>query len=419
MWKRFLHGKRGKKQAPLQSESSEWSGNFAEAAELEFYLSASSVLSREDLLSLPGDVQGLISGMYQMVREAVRAKNHRQLMSAFRFARGHVLSRAQQNRLAIMTVTEHQKAKQDERAAFYKEAHKLFDSKHFISHEGEQIISTRSGGGWWYLGQGLLVVFNPQQKTTEIKEKGSGGSTVVIKQTKLRVDTNLFDDFIQLTPDGVVIHNPSRGSDRYVVEWSQASSLIISTNASAYIDPVNRWIRPMFKGWAQSPWVPFGTLTIVDRQSGTTLVTALMGNPDAFRVKLQKLIKAMQPHAVSSERVDPVAPIDLQMMIGTFDGPIREEMQELLQRARRKVGRVVLPPPGKRERGATMYTFHGEVLDDEAMKKSIEKALQEIRAQHPELHPEKMQALKDLAAKMEPFAGEPLKSALRKIARMK
>lgn len=419
MWKRFLHGSRGKKTTPLQSESFEWSGNYAEAAELEFYLSESSVLNRADLLSLPGDVQGLISGMYQMVREAVRAKNHRQLMSAFRYARGHVLARAEQNRLAIMTVSEHQKAKLDERAAFYKEAHRLFESKHFMTVEGEQIISTRSGGGWWYLGQGLLVVFNPQEKTTEIKEKGHSGSTVVVKQTKLRIDKDLFDDFIQLTPEGVVIHNPSLGSDRYVVEWSQASSLIVTTNASAYIDPVNRWIRPMFKGWAQSPWVLFGTLKIVDRQSGKTLVTALMVYPDAFRVKLQKLIKAMQPHAVSSERVDPIAPIDLQMMIGTFDGPIREEMQALLQRSRRKIGKVVLPPPGKRERGATMYTFHGEVLDDDAMKKSIEKALQEIRSQHPELHLEKMQALKNLAAKMEPFAGEPLKSALRKIARMK
>lgn len=405
-----------KAKPPVPTSTAAWAGDRAEAAQIDFYVTAAGAMDRSQFLLLDKEVQGLISAFFQMAKESATTKNRHGLLKAWRFAQQHVSSRAETNRMAFMTVPEHQRAMADQGVAFVKEATALFGSKSLITVNGQQVISTREGGGLWYLGQMTLVVFNPVPKTREIQTESGGGKKVTVKKTVVTIDPGLFDDFIKLTPDGVVISNPDLGTDEFLVPWSQADTLIISTNATMLVDPINSFIRPMFKGLAQSQWVPFGTVTIKDRQSGNLLVTALMMHPDKFKDKLQTLIKKMKPHAVSPNRVDPVAPVDLEQFMAAIPGNIREDIMDMMGmdgRAQRHRHKHAL--------GTQVFTFRGvEYADEESMRAEIEKAVSAIvREPDPDIRRERLHALQELAEKVKPFAGKVLKKVLDRVTSMK
>ncbi len=405
-----------KAKPPVPSSTEPWTGDHADAAQIDFYVSGTEPIDRAQFLLLDQQVQGLVSAFFQMAKDAVATRNRHGLLKAWRFAQQHVASRAETNKLAFMSVPDHQRAMADQGAVFLKEAAALFSPKSLIMVNGQQVISTRHGGGLWYLGQMTLVVLNPVHKTREIQTESGGGKKVTVKKTVVTIDPGLFDDFIKLTPDGIVISNPDLGSDEFLVPWSQADTLIISTNATMLVDPVNSYIRPMFKGLAQSQWIPFGTITIKDRQSGNMLVTALMMHPDKFKDKLQTLIKKMKPHSVSPNRVDPVAPIDLEMFMGALPSGVREDIMDMMgMDGRAKQHRF------KHTLGTRMFTFRGaEYADEDTMRAEIEKAMKAIiREVDPNIRRERLQALKDLAEKVKPFAGTLLKKVLDRVTSMK
>lgn len=413
---------RKKKRQEVPTESNPWAGDRADAEQLDVYLGKAGSVDQETFMSWQPDVQAIASTFRLMIKRAAEAGDRRGALEAWRYAQGHVANRLDANKQYFASKGAPARAAARQSDVFYTEAQRLFGANSFVTDHGKRFITTRVGGGIWALKQATLVLLNPVTQIEEVsKSQGIGGGrrVVSVRKTYLHLDPGLFSDFIKLTPEGIVISNPDLGLDEYLLTWDLTGTIQITTNAAAWVDPINEYIRPLSKKTAQSPWVPMGTLTIKDRQSGQLLVTIVMLRPAEFREKLEKLIAKLKTSAVVTTDVKPEAPIDLWQCAGVLTGDDTELVRELLQNTRRRYATHVVAAPRSAVRGSTLITFQGKQL---ATVEELELAIQEALAKYkrePTRQHEFMRSLQELAKRMRPYVGKSSQKLLDQVINLK
>lgn len=430
-----------KPEPPLELESHPWSGQRASARQLEYLLTTQEVITQRELLQMPPEVAVELSGFIEAIKQATESRDRRAVMSAFMRAHADAAARKQENFLAFMSSEQHASAIGDQKAAFNHAVRTIFGKEAVMleTNEGPVLgVSSRTGGLKWAFGQGWRVLINPQQVKTEVSQTSKGQKSSV-SSFAFRPDADLFDDYAILTWKGIGISNSSSGADFTWVEWPETNGLAISTNATFLADPINRWILPLNKKTALKQWVPSGTFTVTDRQSGKKIVTALMPWPQQFQHKFEDLRRKMIP--VSVPTIKPVgkqgkAPIEVTDYVGALPGSLGEEIMELLMGDGRSGWRKfshILPKDGltwktrptladwkKNPRMTQLFVFRGKQYADEIqMAKSLEEALQDIKSRYPDLQAkqEKLSALKQIAAKMRPHVEPIVQKVIDRILR--
>jgi hypothetical protein len=423
-----------KKKEPIPHETHPWSGERANARQLEIMISEiKSPISHQDLLVMPPEASAILGGFNEMVKEVVRTRDRAGLMRAFAFAHAQARDRARNNYLAFMTVEQRREAHAEQRVLFERELKTQF-GKEVTDINGEIGASTREGGLGWAVKQGFLVLLNPVDESIEIKQKAAGKETVV-KKTVFHIKPGLFDDWVAVTWQGIIISNPDSGQDLYTIEWSDTNSLVFSTNATFLVDPINSYIMPLRKAWAHRQFVPFGTFTIKDRQSGKTLVTAVMMRPDEFKRKIEKLRSKMLPAAIPSKvDVKYMAPLEVEDFLRALPGSLHEEIRDLLvmdgrsawRRFSHKVGinwkeKLTVADWQANPNISTLFVFQGkQYADEKAMAESIQNAMRNIvREVDPDTRRARMRALQEVARRMRPHVGKLMQNVIDRVLSVK
>jgi len=374
--------------------------------------------------ALPPEFQGLFRAFAQMTQEATANNDLDAVRSVWRKLKAHSAERDAMNKRALNATPEVGMALVEQIGTFEKGVSELFGEKYKSERDGRMIVSTRGGGFRWVISQGIRTLLTPTMSTKEVtKQTNRQGATYVVgaREHKIAIDPRLFDDMVQLHPDGIHIFNADSGQDETVIPWDQSRSLAFGTNASAYVDWINERIRPLFKGTAQSQWIPWGTFTIKDRQSGQILVTALLNHPAEFRKKLEKLRDKMVPVAIRVEKLEAKEPLNITDAVNCLPVYMREKAAELLgydlEDQKWLTGRHYAVKLGEYK-----AVFQGEAFNSwEACVVRIEEVMENIRTNHPEwLNAPKDEALfitflKSIAKRFEPFAGGEWKARIKKI----
>ena len=395
-------------------------GRRADTVSLRFVNDKIPATEQIDMRDLPEDIRGLLDGFRTRISKGIDGKDIAIIVDAYTQAKELVINRTRTNEQAFMKTAGRNTLKDEQSAKFIKEATRLFGVKAFTEVKGKRVISTRTGGTWWYLRQALWVLLNPvSSETTATKQQMSGSTEtkVSVKKGNLRPKIELFDDYLHLTEDGIELLNPTKGSDLLFYPWANAERMLaLSSNASAYVDPINQYIRPLFKKTAQSPWVPLGALTIRNQQSGQMLVQVLMLHPNEFRVKVQELMGIMKQGAVS-DTVTPATPIRIRQYISTLSPDARKKMESILRVWNRRLYTSKWKTDDNGNAFSRIFAFRGKQFADIApWLVSVKTAMEDAKNKWPELSPKERNELKkslqQLAVKLEPFVQTKAEKAL-------
>jgi len=329
-----------KKETPVTEEHPHL-GDRGSEAQIEFFVSREQEPDLARLRALSPETQGLLHGFYHTLGKAALKKNRRKTVDAWKQAIEHIKEIEFVNQQVFGSPSEFSHLVNEQKETFARVAAKIFGKEKIITISGEPAISSRTGGIRWAINQTLMVLASPQKKEIQQTQKLVAGSTRLSEtriETKIELDPKLFDDYIQATWQGIIIHNPDMGNDRLLIPWSETNTLAFESDAALLIDPINKIIRPLNKKWAQSSWQPFGILRIRDRGNGGILVNVLMVKPDDFAKKIETLKRQMIKTAVSTKELVAREPVFLKDFVMAIPPQIKEEVLGLIaeENSRRK-----------------------------------------------------------------------------------